>query len=234
MHIAGACILDKEYMGLKCPLSCGVCAAPPSSTLANAVATFSMMGVSGSITFSQATGSSPTVVTIKLIGLAGIAGDFHVHVSPIQLSSSTPCGSTETGGHFNPLGVPPGQCSPTAPQLCEVGDLSGKSGSLAGLPSADSMYYDSNLPLSGPNSIVGRSVVIHRATGENWVCADIVDPSVATAAPMAAAVTGAPVVPISVCADQNVQCGAWKAAGVTAWRVMPGCGLSHDCERWWS
>ena len=63
---------------------------------------------------------------------------------------------------------------------------------------------------------------------------NIVDPSVATAAPMAAAVTGAPVVPGGVCADQNVQCGAWKAAGVTAWRVMPGCGLSHDCERWWS
>jgi hypothetical protein len=34
-------------------------------------------------------------------------------------------------------------------------------------------YFDTNLPLSGPNGVEGRSIVIHKSTGERWVCANI-------------------------------------------------------------
>ena len=194
-------------MASKCPLSCGLCTvgspAPITGSMTSAVATFSMSGVSGTMTFSQAISTSPTTVTLKLSGLASLAGDFHVHVQPIQPASGTPCGSAETGGHYNPLNVAAGQCSVSAPQLCEVGDLSGKSGSLVGLDVADRVWYDSNLPLSGPYSIVGRSVVIHKANGERWVCANIIDPRLPTPVPTSPA-------PSLECKDQDVQCATWR------------------------
>ena len=145
-----------------------------------------MSGVSGSISFSQAASTSPTVVKIKLDGLEGGAGEFHVHVFPMPINSAS-CASESVGGHFNPEGVPWGQCSMNNPHLCEVGDLSGKSGiSLAGLKNIDRESFDSNLPLYGPNGVVGKSIVIHKATGENWVCANIVDLAAPTPYPIQA------------------------------------------------
>jgi len=44
----------------------------------------------------------------------------------------------------------------------QLGDLSGKYGSLSGLDNVSSQYNDVNLPLFGPNSILGRSIVIQR------------------------------------------------------------------------
>lgn len=61
--------------------------------------------------------------------------------------------------------------------LVDVGDLSGKHGSLAGLESLTATYVDSQLSLFGPSSVVGRSVVIHYNDADNgnprWVCANI-------------------------------------------------------------
>merc|ERR1719498_1497768 len=45
----------------------------------------------------------------------------------------TQCGSEFTGGHWDPTGkgsVTPYDCSTTAKELCEVGDLSGKYGNI--------------------------------------------------------------------------------------------------------
>ena len=55
----------------------------------------------------------------------------------------------------------------------EVGDLSGKFGSLADLNTYDLMKDDLNLPLFGANTIIGRSVVIHWKNGSRFVCSDI-------------------------------------------------------------
>ncbi len=43
-----------------------------------------------------------------------------------------------------------------------MGDLGGKYGTLVGLDNVTSTYADQNLPLFGPQSILGRSIVIHR------------------------------------------------------------------------
>ena len=179
-----------------------VTAPPTTGGPYTASAVFSMSGVSGVISFSQATALSPTMLRISLAGLNGLGQQFHVHVSPTQRSSADPCGPAATGGHFNPLNVPAGACSPATPNLCEMGDLSGKHGELLNLVTADWTKYDSYLPLSGTNSIIGRSVVIHKPDGSRWVCADI----------SGASSTVAPSAPLG-CTDQNSLCSAWKAAG---------------------
>ena len=57
---------------------------------------------------------------------------------------------------------------------CEVGDLSGKFGPI--MPHVDLDVVDStgNLSLSGPLSIVGRSIVVHSSVdGSNFECGTI-------------------------------------------------------------
>lgn len=38
----------------------------------------------------------------------------------------------------------------------------------------DFQALDTNLPLSGLNSVVGRSIVIHKSTGSRWKCLNTV------------------------------------------------------------
>lgn len=59
--------------------------------------------------------------------------------------------------------------------LLQVGDLSRKHGSLAGLNNISQSYTDWHLPLFGVYSVVGRSIVIHYddESGTRWVCANI-------------------------------------------------------------
>ena len=58
----------------------------------------------------------------------------------------------------------------------EIGDLSGKYGSMLNLTSYNEKHIDYNLPLFGKNSIQGRSMVIHKMKtmgSMRWVCADV-------------------------------------------------------------
>ena len=57
----------------------------------------------------------------------------------------------------------------------EVGDLSGKFGSLSGQNDFYAEYVDPNIPLFGPFSILDRSVVIHEddPDGTRFVCSNI-------------------------------------------------------------
>ena len=137
-------------------------------------------GVSGTITFRQNSPYEPTTVIVNINGLQGMAGGYHVHETPVgegNLSGREQCAPIYTGGHWNPRGVsylngiPPD--NGTNDQY-EVGDLSSKYGSLDGLPNINEEYSDSDLPLFGKDSIIGRSVVIHFAKNNSrWVCADI-------------------------------------------------------------
>lgn len=55
-----------------------------------------------------------------------------------------------------------------------MGDLSGKFGALDGLTQYEDFYNDTNLPLFGYNSIIGRSVVIHkRYKNARWACSTL-------------------------------------------------------------
>lgn len=82
---------------------------------------------------------------------------------PVQEQLEFPCESSTLYGHFNLLGINP-QNSPQfgTPDQFEAGDLSGKFGLWDNKTSVHASYNDSSLTLFGTQSILGRSVVIHK------------------------------------------------------------------------
>ena len=142
-----------------------------------AVANFQDSGVSGSIHFLQYSPFDRTLVTVMLNGLQGIAGGYHVHEFPVGPSEggSGRCAARYTGGHWNPRGIVYNEENPRiTSDNYEIGDLSGKFGSLSGRDDISQVYTDPNIPLSGMDGIIGRSVVIHfTPNGSRWVCSNI-------------------------------------------------------------
>ncbi|XP_057700243.1 uncharacterized protein cusr [Corythoichthys intestinalis] len=131
----------------------------------------------GGIQFNRAVPNGPTKITVSLSNLNAMAAGYHVHVLPIKPNSTVPCSAANIGGHYNPLSVnisqSPAPGNGTVDQY-EIGDISGKFGFLTDLNQLQEMYIDSNLPLTGPHSIVGRSVVVHYPNGSRKQCADII------------------------------------------------------------
>ncbi|KAA0202127.1 Superoxide dismutase (Cu-Zn)-like protein [Hyalella azteca] len=132
----------------------------------------------GKIEFIQETPYDITNTEVNLSGLQGLAKKYHVHMVRVEQELEFPCAGSAVYGHFNPLGVvakdspPPGTGTH---DLYELGDLSGKYGTLDGAFSTKGFYNDTNLPLFGHTSIMGRSVVIHKAEDDfRWFCGNIV------------------------------------------------------------
>ena len=106
-------------------------------------------GVSGVVKFSQE-GDGATTVVGSITGLAPGKHGFHIHEF-----GDTTNGCMSTGPHFNPNGMDHG--APTD-SVRHAGDLGNVEATAAG---CDFTITDSQIPLDGPNSIVGRAVVIH-------------------------------------------------------------------------
>lgn len=121
----------------------------------------------GNIHFFQVSPRGPTNLNVSFTGLEAKAGGYHVHLLPVK-SGPEPCSNENVMGHFNPYGVnistSPSPGNGTVDQY-EIGDISGKFGSLADQNQFEHSYKDSNMPLNGPNSIIGRSLVIHYRNG---------------------------------------------------------------------
>ncbi|XP_050396767.1 uncharacterized protein LOC126815248 isoform X2 [Patella vulgata] len=137
-------------------------------------------GVTGSIKFSQSSGVVEGKTTIKndLQNLANTAAKYHVHTFGILPGASSSCSAASVAGHFNPFDIDtatdPEPTVGTVDQY-EVGDISGKFGKLSGVSSNDE-HFDTNMNLFGPQSIIGRSVVLHKASdGSRWSCGNIVE-----------------------------------------------------------
>jgi len=131
------------------------------------IAWFNSGGVTGSINFQQDTVGSDTRISVNLTGLSNGPNAWHVHVYPV----ADGCQPSSVGGHYNPFNVPlVAPC--TNMSLCEVGDLSGKHGKLNST-TVDRVFMDTNLPLFGEYSVVGRAIVIHAASGARMACATI-------------------------------------------------------------
>ena len=146
----------------------------------NISAGFDMAGVTGTVSFGHARPGADTVVHVKLQGLGMQASLYHIHTDPVPeplAPSHSVCDDSSVGGRWNPRGVP-GPCNASDYGSCEVGDLSGKHGTLAGLDTVDVIFSEpaSTLPLTGVDAIVGRSIVIYtRDTGRRLACASIDD-----------------------------------------------------------
>ena len=138
-----------------------------------AVARFDEDGVNGSIQFFQRSPYDPTRVFVNLRGLQSRTAGYHVHEYPVGPGASPErCAGRYAGGHLNPTGI---TMAGTTSDQFEVGDLSGKFGSLSGLNDISREYFDPNIPLFGSFSILDRSLVIHLddAEGTRFVCSNI-------------------------------------------------------------
>ncbi|RZC68110.1 hypothetical protein C5167_031370 [Papaver somniferum] len=107
-------------------------------------------GVSGTLYFTQA-GDEPTKIIGTISGLkAGLHG-FHIHAL-----GDTTNGCTSTGPHFNPAGKDHGAPGDETRHAGDLGNLTaGADGKV------EVNISDKQIPLSGPNSIIGRAVVVH-------------------------------------------------------------------------
>uniref|UniRef100_Q8W3X7 Superoxide dismutase [Cu-Zn] n=1 Tax=Bruguiera gymnorhiza TaxID=39984 RepID=Q8W3X7_BRUGY len=110
----------------------------------------SSAGVTGTVFFNQE-GDGPTTVTGNVSGLKSGLHGFHVHAL-----GDTTNGCMSTGPHFNP-----GSKEHGAPE-----DENRHAGDLGNVNVADDgtatfTITDNQIPLTGPNSIVGRAVVVH-------------------------------------------------------------------------
>uniref|UniRef100_A0A3G5AX21 Superoxide dismutase [Cu-Zn] n=1 Tax=Larix kaempferi TaxID=54800 RepID=A0A3G5AX21_9CONI len=119
------------------------------STL-KAVAVLTGADVKGVVHFTQE-GDGPTTVTAKVSGLSPGLHGFHVHAL-----GDTTNGCMSTGPHFNPLSKEHG--APTDENR-HAGDLGNVTAGADG--TVEFSTTDSQIPLSGPHSIIGRAVVVH-------------------------------------------------------------------------
>ncbi|KAI3880785.1 hypothetical protein MKX03_034686 [Papaver bracteatum] len=107
-------------------------------------------GVNGTIHFTQE-GDAPTNVTGTITGLKAGKHGFHVHAL-----GDTTNGCMSTGPHFNPAGKVHGAPEDEERHAGDLGNLTvGEDGKV------DVNIVDKQIPLTGPNSIIGRAVVVH-------------------------------------------------------------------------
>ncbi|KAM0948573.1 putative superoxide dismutase [Dioscorea sansibarensis] len=107
-------------------------------------------GVNGTVFFIQE-GDGPTTVNGRISGLKPGLHGFHVHAL-----GDTTNGCMSTGPHYNPSGKDHGAPEDEIRHAGDLGNvIAGDDGS------ASFTIFDSKIPLSGPNSIIGRAVVVH-------------------------------------------------------------------------
>ncbi|PON73959.1 Superoxide dismutase (Cu/Zn) / superoxide dismutase copper chaperone [Parasponia andersonii] len=107
-------------------------------------------GVKGTILFTQE-GEGTTRVTGNVSGLKPGLHGFHVHAL-----GDTTNGCLSTGPHFNPAGKEHGAPEDELRHAGDLGNITvGDDGTAA------FTIVDKQIPLTGPNSIIGRAVVVH-------------------------------------------------------------------------
>ncbi|KAK3393536.1 Cu,Zn superoxide dismutase-like protein [Podospora didyma] len=135
------------------------------------VATFNSTTVKGTVT---AIASNVGVnYTIDITGLPAEKGPYkyHVHLKPVGADGNC----ADTGTHLDSYvrgDSPP--CDSTAPQTCEVGDLSGKYGTVTGptvLKSFNDPYSALNIIMLG--YIGNRGIVFHDSSSARIACATL-------------------------------------------------------------
>lgn len=126
------------------------------------VARFSTPSANGTVSFVQAGGDSVTI-SLKELRFPPDA-KFRIHEFPVKYEGpiSYICKNESIGGVYNPK-----NCE-TASERCVVGDLSGR----LNFDSSD-VVSDTNISLSGQDSIFGRSLAIYEKNGNVIACATI-------------------------------------------------------------
>eukprot|EP00736_Rhodelphis_marinus_P010187 Rmarinus@m.7569 len=108
------------------------------------------------VTFEQASENAPTKITCTATGLKQGDHGFHVHAFG-DLTN----GCMSAGPHYNPFNKNHGGPADSDRHVGDLGNISAKADGTATL-SID----DSQVKLLGPNSVVGRALVIHEGTDD--------------------------------------------------------------------
>ncbi|XP_074640969.1 uncharacterized protein LOC141898776 [Tubulanus polymorphus] len=131
-------------------------------------------GPTGTISLKQKSLYHATSIDVKLYNLAANAGGYHVHLYPVPYNQPLPCSPANVAGHFDPFGPTKAPVNGTgSPNQYEVGDLSGKFGLLTDLNKIERTFNDPSLSLTSAQSVIGRSLVIHKKDGSRWKCANV-------------------------------------------------------------
>uniref|UniRef100_F0UXR6 Superoxide dismutase [Cu-Zn] n=1 Tax=Cladonia grayi TaxID=27339 RepID=F0UXR6_CLAGR len=113
--------------------------------------------VSGEVTFEQSSESSPTTISYDIRGNDPSAErGMHVH----QFGDNTN-GCTSAGPHFNPFSKQHGAPSDTERHVGDLGNVkTDEQGNAKGT------ITDSLVKLIGPESVLGRTIVVHSGTDD--------------------------------------------------------------------
>ena len=151
--LAGGCASDPEPTPEAAP-------EPAPRTATARIDPLGESTIAGTVTFTEADGG--VLVSYDLSGLEVGEHGFHVH-------ENGECGVGEdgalggaAGGHFNPTNAPHGPRD-AAPDSRHVGDLGNVTSTAGGTTGgvARGEFVDPLISLSGPNSIVGRAMMVH-------------------------------------------------------------------------
>ncbi|XP_048766647.1 uncharacterized protein LOC125673840 [Ostrea edulis] len=107
--------------------------------------------VTGTVHFSQEASGSPVTLTGEISGLAPGQHGFHVH----QFGDNTN-GCISAGAHFNPFNKEHGAPEDTDRHVGDLGNVGAGEDGIAKVNITDKM-----INLAGPQSIIGRTMVIH-------------------------------------------------------------------------
>jgi Cu-Zn family superoxide dismutase len=107
--------------------------------------------VSGAITFT--TTEKGVKVAVAIHGLTQGKHGFHIH----ECGDCSAADASSAGGHFNPMGAMHGTAMDMSSHMGDMGNLIVDANGDATIE-----YIDPMLSLSGDNSIIGRSIIIHK------------------------------------------------------------------------
>ncbi len=108
-------------------------------------------GVTGTVNFTQL--GDKVTVTGEVKGLKPGKHGFHVHESGDLSDKET---GKSAGGHFNPTGQKHGKPTDAERHLGDLGNITADDQGVAKIEITDNV-----ISLRGPNSIVGKSIVVH-------------------------------------------------------------------------
>ncbi|OMO84380.1 hypothetical protein CCACVL1_10842 [Corchorus capsularis] len=153
-------LLQSSFRGVSLKLprqSLSLVAAVPNKPLTVLAATKKAVAVlkgtsavEGVVTLTQED-DGPTTVNVRITGLTPGPHGFHLHEY-----GDTTNGCMSTGAHFNPNNMTHGAPEDETRHAGDLGNIIANADGVA-----EATIVDSQIPLSGPNSVVGRALVVH-------------------------------------------------------------------------
>ena len=109
----------------------------------------------GTVSFEQVAGA--VRITARIEGLS--AGDFGFHIH--EFGDCSAADGTSAGGHYNPAGAPHAGPEAAARHVGDLGNVTSEAGGPASYGRTDWMVR-----LDGPESVIGRAVIVHAAADD--------------------------------------------------------------------